>query len=65
MTNKILTIFLIDPIHNYIGSRDNWMVPLGIPAIFLGEHIFKALLQAYIFVLLTMVYVQGAVVHEH
>ncbi len=41
------------------------MVPLAIPAIFLGEHIFKALLQAYIFVLLTMVYVQGAVAEEH
>jgi F-type H+-transporting ATPase subunit a len=41
------------------------MVPFGIPAIFLGEHIFKALLQAYIFALLTMVYVQGAVSHEH
>ena len=41
------------------------MVPFAIPAIFLGEHIFKALLQAYIFVLLTMVYVQGATTHEH
>lgn len=41
------------------------MVPLGIPAIFLGEHIFKALLQAYIFALLMMVYVQGAVAEEH
>lgn len=40
------------------------MVPAVIPAIFLGEHIFKALLQAYIFALLTMVYVQGAVAHE-
>jgi len=41
------------------------MAPFAIPAIFLGEHIFKALLQAYIFVLLTMVYVQGAVSEEH
>lgn len=41
------------------------MVPLAVPAVFLGEHIFKALLQGYIFVLLTMVYVQGAVVEEH
>ncbi|MCP5117128.1 MAG: F0F1 ATP synthase subunit A, partial [bacterium] len=40
------------------------MVPLAIPIIFLGEHIFKAFLQAYIFVLLTMVYVQGAVAEE-
>lgn len=41
------------------------MVPLFIPIVFLGEHIFKAVLQAYIFLLLTMVYVQGAVSHEH
>lgn len=41
------------------------MVPLAVPAIFLGEHIFKALIQAYIFALLAMVYVQGAVVKEH
>ena len=47
------------------GQCGQGMVPVFIPAIFLGEHIFKALLQAYIFVLLTMVYVQGAVAHEH
>lgn len=41
------------------------MVPLGIPVIFYGLHIFVAFLQAYIFMLLTMVYVSGAVAHEH
>jgi len=41
------------------------MVPLIIPSIFLAEHIFKAFLQAYIFMLLTMVYIQGAVAHDH
>jgi F-type H+-transporting ATPase subunit a len=41
------------------------LAPLAIPSIFLAEHMFKALLQAYIFALLTMVYVQGAVVHDH
>ncbi len=41
------------------------MTPIFVPVIFLGEHIFKSLLQAYIFMLLTMVYVQGAVAHEH
>ena len=41
------------------------MVPLGVPVIFYGLHVFVAFLQAYIFVLLTMIYVQGAVAHEH
>lgn len=41
------------------------MVPLAVPMIFLGEHVFKAFLQAYIFALLMMVYVQGAVAEEH
>jgi F-type H+-transporting ATPase subunit a len=35
------------------------------PAIFMGLHIFVALLQAYVFTLMTMMYVGGAVEHEH
>jgi F-type H+-transporting ATPase subunit a len=35
------------------------------PAIFMGLHVFVSLLQAYIFVLLTMLYVAGAVAEEH
>jgi F-type H+-transporting ATPase subunit a len=41
------------------------LVPLGIPIIFLGLHVGVSLLQAYIFVLLTTVYLSGAVAHEH
>ncbi len=41
------------------------LVPIGLPVIFLGLHIFVSLLQAYIFVLLTTIYLQGAVAHEH
>jgi F-type H+-transporting ATPase subunit a len=41
------------------------LVPIGIPIAFLGLHIGVALLQTYIFVLLTMVYLQGAVSEEH
>jgi F-type H+-transporting ATPase subunit a len=37
----------------------------AVPAIFMGLHVFVSLLQAYIFVLLTMIYVSGAVAHEH
>jgi F-type H+-transporting ATPase subunit a len=41
------------------------LVPLGIPIVFLGLHIGVSLLQTYIFVLLTTVYLQGAVADEH
>jgi F-type H+-transporting ATPase subunit a len=36
-----------------------------VPVIFMGLHIFVGLIQAYIFMLLTMVYVGSAVAHEH
>jgi len=35
------------------------------PAIFMGLHVFVAFLQAFIFMLLAMIYVGGAVAHEH
>src|SRR6266700_291078 len=41
------------------------LIPIGVPVIFLGLHIGVALLQAYIFVLLTTVYLAGAVAIEH
>ena len=41
------------------------LVPLGAPVLFEGLHIFVGTLQAYIFVLLTMVYLAGAVAEEH
>ena len=41
------------------------LIPLAVPVVFLGLHIGVALLQAYIFVLLTTVYLSGAVATEH
>lgn len=41
------------------------LIPIGIPIIFLGLHLFVSLLQAYIFVLLATVYLAGAVAEEH
>ncbi len=41
------------------------LVPIAMPIPFLGLHIFVSLLQTYIFVLLTTVYLQGAVSEEH
>jgi len=37
----------------------------AVPAVFMGLHVFVSVLQAYIFALLTMMYVAGAVAHEH
>ncbi|MEO7145360.1 MAG: F0F1 ATP synthase subunit A [Bryobacteraceae bacterium] len=36
-----------------------------LPAVFMGLHVFVVFLQAYIFALLAMIYVGGAVAHEH
>jgi len=36
-----------------------------LPAVFMGLHVFVAFLQAFIFMLLTLIYVSGAVAHEH
>jgi F-type H+-transporting ATPase subunit a len=41
------------------------LVPIGVPVLFLGLHIGVSLLQAYIFALLTTVYLAGAVAEEH
>jgi F-type H+-transporting ATPase subunit a len=41
------------------------LVPLGVPIIFLGLHLGVSLLQTYIFILLTTVYLAGAVAEEH
>lgn len=41
------------------------LIPLGVPIVFLGLHMGVSLLQTYIFVLLTTVYLQGAVAEEH
>jgi len=41
------------------------MTKFLVPVIFMGLHIFVGIVQAYIFMLLTMVYVGGAVAHEH
>jgi|SRR5579871_3217106 len=38
---------------------------VAIPSVFMGLHVFVAFLQAFIFMLLAMIYVGGAVAHEH
>jgi F-type H+-transporting ATPase subunit a len=41
------------------------MIPLVAPVAFLGLHAFVAAIQAYVFMLLTMIYLGMAVSHEH
>lgn len=41
------------------------MTKLLIPVVFMGLHVFVGIVQAYIFMLLTMAYVGGSVASEH
>lgn len=41
------------------------LVPVGVPIVFIGLHIGVSLIQTYVFVLLAMVYLGGAVAEEH
>ena len=41
------------------------MIPIGVPIVFMGLHIVVAVLQAYVFMLLSIIYVSGAVADEH
>lgn len=41
------------------------LVPVGVPVIFLGLHIFVSVIQAFVFMLLSMIYLSLAVSHEH
>lgn len=40
------------------------LLPIGIPVIFLGLHFLVAIIQAYVFMLLTLIYLAQAVEHE-
>ncbi|HEY4380451.1 MAG TPA: F0F1 ATP synthase subunit A [Acidobacteriaceae bacterium] len=41
------------------------LVPIGIPLIFLGLHLGVAIVQAYVFMLLSTIYLSLAVSHDH
>ncbi len=59
-----LTVFLgvreVSPIGNIL-----FWLPIAGPLIFVGLHIFVAFLQAFVFTLLPIIYVSGAVAEEH
>jgi F-type H+-transporting ATPase subunit a len=55
---------------NMYAGEQITMVFLGltyfaIPAVFMGLHVFVSLIQAYVFMVLAMLYVGAAVAHEH
>jgi F-type H+-transporting ATPase subunit a len=41
------------------------MIPLGVPVIFLGLHLAVSVIQAYVFMLLAMIYLSQATAHDH
>src|SRR5580698_904934 len=41
------------------------LFPVGLPAIFLGMRFFVSIIQAFVFMLLTTIYLSLAVAHEH
>jgi len=41
------------------------LVPIGVPVVFLGLHLVVSLIQAYVFMLLAMIYLSMAVAHDH
>ena len=41
------------------------LIPLAVPVVFIGLHIGVALIQTYVFVLLAIVYLGGAVAEQH
>ena len=41
------------------------LVPLALPALFLGMHLGVSIIQAYVFMLLALIYVAQATAHDH
>jgi F-type H+-transporting ATPase subunit a len=41
------------------------LVPLALPSVFLGLHLFVSVIQAFVFMLLAMIYLAQATAHEH
>ena len=41
------------------------LIPIAVPSVFLGLHFAVSVIQAFVFMLLTMIYLSMAVAHEH
>ncbi|MGA8441586.1 MAG: F0F1 ATP synthase subunit A [Candidatus Sulfotelmatobacter sp.] len=66
---RVLSLTIRLAANMFAGDMVTWvffsLIPIGVPIVFLGLHIGVSLLQTYIFILLTTVYLQGAVSEEH
>jgi F-type H+-transporting ATPase subunit a len=66
---RVLSLTIRLTANMFAGDMVTWvffsLIPIGVPIVFLGLHIGVSLLQTYIFILLTTVYLQGAVSEEH
>lgn len=53
----------------FAGDLVTWaffgLMPIGIPLIFMGLHLAVSVIQAYVFMLLTAIYLSLAVSHDH
>lgn len=41
------------------------LIPIAVPAVFIGLHVAVSVIQAFVFMLLTMIYLSLATAHEH
>lgn len=41
------------------------LLPIFLPVIFIGLHLFVSLIQAYVFMMLASIYIGNAIAHEH
>src|SRR5579862_2038110 len=41
------------------------LIPIGLPIVFMALHLGVSIIQTYVFVLLAMIYLQGALAEEH
>ncbi len=60
----LLELFLFLGKLNVVGYA-GFILPLTIPVVFIALHIFVAFLQAFVFTILPVIYVSGAVAQEH
>lgn len=51
--------------HINVALKSMFVLPLFLPIIFIALHIFVAVLQAFVFTILPVIYVSGAVAEEH
>ena len=69
--NVLLFFSMRVPAHLFTGTAGKRflvffsLIPIGIPILFIGLHLGVAFIQAYVFVLLTTVYLAGAVAEGH